>query len=73
MVRAKVLRQEKKSTAVGVFDTLVLKPEFEIGGVFTPTGDNFIWVTNDDRKMIVRIESKIKIGTLVVGVQNIKK
>lgn len=72
IMRAKVVRKETLSTDVGKLETLVLKPEFEIGGVFKPVGDVFIWVTNDERKLIARIESKIKIGSIVVSLDQIK-
>jgi hypothetical protein len=73
IMRAKVVREEKLNTNAGMLDTVVIKPEFEIDGVFKPVGDVFIWLTKDDRKFIARIESKIKIGTVVVAVQKIKK
>ena len=64
---AEVLRRERISTAAGDFNTVVVKPTISLDGKFTPMGDVFIWLTDDDRKFIVRIESKIKIGK-VVGV-----
>mgnify|MGYP001583593279 CR=1 FL=1 len=65
LFKGNVLRKEKLTTAVGDFDTVVVKPEFEMDGIFKPVGDIFLWLTDDDRKFIVKIESKIKIGTLV--------
>jgi hypothetical protein len=64
-VTAEVLRKEHIDTPAGEFDTVVVKPKIELNGVFKPVGDIFIWLTDDDRKLIVRIESKIKIGTIV--------
>jgi hypothetical protein len=66
------MRREKLSTAVGEFDTIVIRPEFELKGKFNPTGENYIWLSDDDRKLILRIESKIKIGTLVSEVIEIQ-
>ena len=63
--RALALRKEKIVTDVGEFNTIVVKPEIELPGKFTPVGDIFIWLSDDDRKLILRIESKIRIGTLV--------
>jgi hypothetical protein len=63
--RGKALRKEKISTDAGDFDAIVVKPEFELKGQFKPTGDIYIWISDDDRKFILRIEAKIKIGTLV--------
>jgi hypothetical protein len=64
-VTAEVLRKEHIETPAGEFDTVVVKPKIEINGAFKPVGDIFVWMTDDDRKLIVRIESKIKIGKIV--------
>lgn len=71
--KGEAVRQEKLKTEVGEFDTLVIKPEFEVKGVFKPVGEIYIWLTNDDRKLIVRIESAIKIGTLVLKLRALDK
>lgn len=63
--RAEVLREERLESPGGSFDTFVLKLEFEQDGVFKKTGDVFLWLTKNDRKFPVKVESKIKIGTLV--------
>lgn len=63
--RAKALRREKISTAAGDFQTIVIKPEVELQGQFKPVGDIFFWLSDDDRHLILKIESKIKIGTIV--------
>lgn len=69
--RAKALRKEKISTKAGEFNAVVIKPEIELKGKFKPVGDIFIWLSDDDRKYILRIESAIKIGTLVSEVVQI--
>lgn len=63
--RAKTVRREEISTDAGKFKAVVIKPEIELKGVFRPVGDIFIWLSDDDRKLLLRIESKIKIGTLI--------
>lgn len=65
LFKAKVVRREKLNTPVGIFDTIVIRPEVELKGKLKPVGENLIWLSDDDRKFILRIESKIKIGTLV--------
>lgn len=72
IMRAKVVREEKLSTPYGKIDTFVIKPSFQIDGVFKPVGDIFLWLTKDKYKRIVRIESKIKIGTIVVSVEKVQ-
>lgn len=71
MFKGQVLRREKLKTDIGTLDTIVVKPEITLGGAFKPVGDILIWLTDDDRKFVVRIESKIKIGTIVAKVQEI--
>lgn len=70
--KAKAIRKERISTNAGEFDAIVIRPEIELKGKFNPVGDNYIWLSDDDRKYILRIESKIKIGTLVSEVVEIK-
>lgn len=73
IVSAEVLRRETISTPAGDFNTLVIKPNIALNGEFKPVGDNFLWLTDDDRKFLVRIESKIKIGKLVGVVKELDK
>jgi len=68
-----VLRKEKLKTDAGTFETFVVKPEITVDGVFKPVGDILIWVTDDDRRFVVRLESKIKIGTVVAKLKSLDK
>ncbi|MBK7844461.1 MAG: DUF3108 domain-containing protein [Bdellovibrionales bacterium] len=72
LFRAEVVREESIEFKEKDIQTSVLKIEFEQDGVFQKTGDVFIWLTKDDRKFPVRIESKIKIGTLVGSLQSLQ-
>ena len=67
ILNAEVLRRERISTPAGDLNTVLIKPTISLDGKFSPVGDIFVWLTDDDRKLLVRIESKIKIGK-VVGV-----
>jgi hypothetical protein len=71
--RAKVLRREKLRTDIGTLDTIVIQPKIEVDGAFKPVGDLLVWLTDDDRKFIVRVESKIKIGSIVAKLKSIDK
>lgn len=68
-----VLRKEKLQTDVGLLDTIVMKPHVTVDGVFTPVGEILVWLTDDDRKFIVRLETKIKIGTIVAKIGALDK
>lgn len=70
--KGKAIRREKIKTAAGEFSALVIKPEFTLKGKFNPDGAIFIWISDDERKLVLRIEAKIKIGTLVTEAVSIK-
>lgn len=63
--KGQAIRKEKLSTKAGDFNAIVIKPQVELKGKFKQAGDIFMWLSDDDRKYILRIEAKIKIGSLV--------
>ncbi|MCB0407858.1 MAG: DUF3108 domain-containing protein [Bdellovibrionales bacterium] len=73
MFKGEVLRREKLDTEIGELNTVVVKPEISLQGAFKPVGDILIWLTDDDRKFVVRIESKIKIGTIVAKLKSLER
>jgi hypothetical protein len=64
--------KEKLSTDAGDFNAIKVKASIVSRGALSQTGDIFIWISDDDRKYILRIEAKIKIGTLVSEVTDIE-
>lgn len=68
----KAIRREVLDTKLGPMKAIVIQPNIVLKGKFKPIGDNYIWISDDDRKIVLRIESKIKIGTLVSEVISIK-
>jgi hypothetical protein len=64
-----VLRKERMSTPMGPMDTFVIKPEMKYQGILKKSGDSFLWLTDDDRRMPVRLEAKVKIGTVVASLK----
>jgi len=68
-----VLRKEKLQTDIGELNTVVMKPHIVVDGVFTPIGDVLLWLTDDDRHFLVRLETKIKIGTIVAKLKSLEK
>lgn len=69
----KALRREVLNTKLGPMKAIVIQPKVVLKGKYTPIGDNFIWLSDDEHKYVLRIESKIKIGTLVSEVVSINK
>lgn len=59
-----VLREEKVKTKFGEFDCVVVKPTLYLNDKEKKMGDVVYWITKDERKIIVKLDAKIKIGSL---------
>ncbi len=70
--KGKALEKVKLSTNAGQFDAIKIKAEIVSRGALSQTGDLFIWISDDEHKYVLRIEAKIKIGTIVSEVETIK-
>jgi hypothetical protein len=57
-----VVRREIRDTPVGTLPTVVVKPLTKYNGVLKQSGDSFLWLTDDDRHILLRMEAKVKIG-----------
>ncbi len=68
----KAIRKEVLDTELGPMKAIVMQPNITLKGKFKPIGENLIWLSDDEHKYILRIEAKIKIGTLVSEVVSIK-
>jgi len=67
------LAKEKIQTEAGEFNTIKIKADITSRGSLTTSHPLFLWISDDDRKLILRIEADIKIGNLVSEVIEIKK
>lgn len=63
-LEVQVLGRERISTPAGEFDTILVKPLLKYEGIFQRKGELYVWLTDDSRKMPVRMKSKIKIGSV---------
>jgi hypothetical protein len=73
LVTGTVVRREVLETRIGSMKTVVVSPRIEIDGIFKPVGEILFWMTDDERKFIVRIESKIKIGKIIAELKKLQK
>jgi hypothetical protein len=68
----RVLRREKIKTGLGRFDTIVVQPLMKAEGIFDKRGDMFIWLTDDARRIPVKMKTKVPVGsvtaTLIGGI-----
>ncbi len=60
----KVLRRETVKTALGKFKTVLIMPIMKTEGIFSKTGDIHIWLTDDERRIPIKMRSKVKIGSI---------
>jgi Protein of unknown function (DUF3108) len=68
-----ILRKETlQISGLGEVSTLVIKPELKSEGLFKKTGDILIWLTDDDRKIPVRVETRIPVGNVVAELKGIE-
>lgn len=64
--------KETVETEAGTFPAIKIKASIVTRGALSQTGDIFVWVSDDERKYLLKIEAKIKIGTLVSEVIEIE-
>lgn len=65
-----VHRREKRKTIFGEVDCLVIEPKLKGEAVFKQSGRILIWLTDDQYKIPVRLESKITIGSFVATLKS---
>lgn len=71
-VEVKVLRKEKVTLPIGMFDTIVVKPLMQSEGIFYRKGEICIWLTDDEKHIPVMMQTKVAVGyitaTMVQGI-----
>jgi hypothetical protein len=63
-VEVQVLRKEKVRTSLGRFNTVVIKPLMQSEGLFNRKGDMYIWLTDDVKRIPVKMQTKVAIGSI---------
>jgi hypothetical protein len=63
-LRVKFLGRQELEVAAGTFNTLVVEPLVKEGGLFKAEGRIVIWLTDDERKIPVRVNTKVVIGSI---------
>ncbi len=58
------LGKQRVRVAAGMFDCIMVEPMITAGGLFKSEGRIVIWLTNDERKVPVRVRTKILIGSI---------
>lgn len=76
MGKARVLKRETVKTELGEFDCFKVQPEIRhIGGVFkkSPDASVFIWITADERRIPVKVKSKVVVGHFTMEIAKIER
>lgn len=63
-VEVKFLRRERVQTPAGDFDTVLIKPMLKSEGLFIRKGDIYIWLSSDARRLPVKMQTKMKLGSV---------
>jgi len=69
IAKAAVLGRETLQLECGTFDTYLLEPETRaFGGIFEKSSENtlYLWISADERRIPVRIQSKVLIGSITI-------
>ena len=70
--KVKVHRKEKLDTEIGRKECFVVEPLLEGEAIFKQTGKILVWLTDDEEKIPVRLQSKIVFGHFKAILQKVK-
>ena len=71
--RVNILRKETINTILGRVECFVIEPALEGDAIFQQTGDIHIWLTNDERKIPVLMQSKVIFGSFKATLRAIER
>jgi len=61
-VEVEVQSREVVETELGPISCLVLEPTLQSGGIFNKAGRLWLWLSDDERRLIVQLKSKAPVG-----------
>jgi len=66
-MRVRILGKEKIKTPVGHFDCIVVEPRLKSEGIFKHKGRLIVWLSDDERRIPVRMKSQVTIGSITAS------
>lgn len=60
----RVLRRERVRVPAGTFDAIVIQPSIKTSGIFAEKGEAEVWLSDDDRRIMLQMKSKLAFGSL---------
>jgi hypothetical protein len=72
-VEVQIIKRERIKTIFGTTDTILIKPILNFHGIFRHKGNIYIWLTDDERKLPVRMKTEIVFGSVSATLVSYKK
>jgi uncharacterized protein DUF3108 len=73
VIEIKVLGHETVDTRVGRFRCIKVQPVMARGGLFKNEGRIWVWFTDDDKRIPVKMESKLAFGAITAEIEKIER
>jgi hypothetical protein len=70
-VQLEVMRRERIEVPAGTFETIVIRPTIKSSGIFSEGGRAEIWLTDDERHLMVQMTARLSFGTLRLSLRQI--
>ncbi len=72
-VTIKVLRKETIEVPGGKFNCIVVQPIIKTKGIFSEDGKAEVWLTDDHRRVVVQLKSKLSFGSINLYLKSYKE
>jgi len=72
-VTIRVVRRVRVKVPAGTFDAIVIQPVIKTKGVFSESGHAELWISDDDRRVILQMKSQLSFGSLDLYLTNIQR
>ena len=63
-IEIRVLRRERIKVPAGEFNTIVIEPMVKSEGVFEGKRGAYIWLSDDSRRLPVKVQTKVSVGSV---------
>ena len=63
-VKVRVMRRERIVVPAGTFNAIVVRPTIKTKGIFAENGEAELWLSDDERRMVLQLKTKVSFGTL---------
>jgi len=72
-VTIRVVRRERVTVPAGTFDAVVIQPVIKTKGVFSESGHAELWISDDERRLILQMKSQLSFGSLDLYLTDVRR